>query len=28
MDDRKLTGFTGRWLACDGLVPTAITVPV
>ena len=22
-----LTGFTGRWLACDGVVLTAITVP-
>jgi 4'-phosphopantetheinyl transferase EntD len=22
-----LAGFTGRWLACDGLILTAITVP-
>jgi 4'-phosphopantetheinyl transferase EntD len=26
-DGRPLTGFTGRWLARDGLVLTAITVP-
>ena len=24
---RPLTGFSGRWLACDGLVLTAIAVP-
>jgi 4'-phosphopantetheinyl transferase EntD len=27
VDGRQLTGFTGRWLARDGLVLTAIAVP-
>ncbi len=27
MDGRRLTGFTGRWLARDGLLLTAIAVP-
>lgn len=27
LDDRALTGFTGRWLARSGLVLTAIAVP-
>jgi 4'-phosphopantetheinyl transferase EntD len=27
LDGRRLTGFTGRWLARDGLVLTAIAVP-
>jgi 4'-phosphopantetheinyl transferase EntD len=27
LDGRRLAGFTGRWLARDGLVLTAITVP-
>jgi hypothetical protein len=25
---RKLDGFTGRWLACDGLLVSAVAVPV
>ncbi|WP_433256970.1 4'-phosphopantetheinyl transferase family protein [Streptosporangium sp. CA-135522] len=25
---RRLTGFTGRWIVADGLVATAITLPV
>jgi 4'-phosphopantetheinyl transferase EntD len=27
LDGRRLTGFTGRWLARDGLILTAIAVP-
>jgi len=27
LDGRRLAGFAGRWLARDGLVLTAITVP-
>jgi 4'-phosphopantetheinyl transferase EntD len=27
LPDRELTGFSGQWLACDGLLLTAITVP-
>jgi 4'-phosphopantetheinyl transferase EntD len=27
LDGRPLTGFTGRWLARDGLILTAIAVP-
>jgi 4'-phosphopantetheinyl transferase EntD len=27
LDGRRLTGFTGRWLAGDGLIVTAIAVP-
>jgi 4'-phosphopantetheinyl transferase EntD len=27
VDGRRLTGFTGRWLASDGLILTAIAVP-
>jgi 4'-phosphopantetheinyl transferase EntD len=27
VDGRRLTGFTGRWLAGDGLILTAIAVP-
>jgi 4'-phosphopantetheinyl transferase EntD len=27
LDGRCLTGFAGRWVACDGLVVTAVAVP-